>query len=76
VVAEGPLGHLVPEELEDLLFWWAPRGAGAPSWTVRSFLGLAGLDKGGLRDLVKLRAEPLRNPAALAQPALSAGRPR
>jgi imidazolonepropionase-like amidohydrolase len=43
---------------------------GAASWNARTFLGLPGIEEGGLGDLVAYESNPLEDPSALANPTL------
>ncbi|MFI6942715.1 amidohydrolase family protein [Streptomyces sp. NPDC050418] len=56
------VGHLVAAGLP------ADVAVGAASWRAREFLGLPGIEEGGLADLTVYEADPRREPAVLAHP--------
>jgi imidazolonepropionase-like amidohydrolase len=67
----GPHG-MVRQEIAHLLQAGLPAemALSAGSWAARSYLGLTGIEEGGLADLVAYPDDPRGNPAVLARPEL------
>jgi imidazolonepropionase-like amidohydrolase len=69
----GLVAHgLVRNEVAALIGAGVPaeEALGAASWKARSFLGLPGLEEGGLADLVAFDGDPLEDPDVLGNPTL------